>query len=63
MSTHCLDCGGAGGDFVGKYKDPRDPPLCITECLCEECYGTALDELLEKAKDQMQWCQAELSKL
>lgn len=43
----CLEC----GEGIGKYEDPRDPPLALSPCLCETCAIWIYKEKVLEATD------------
>lgn len=57
MSAYCLECEGPA-----QRMDPRSPPLDVNECLCDDCYYAALEDLLEVAEADVAWLQEELNK-
>lgn len=46
----CSDCLSKAWKL---YDDPRDPPLEVRPCLCNECYQTALMEELDEATQRI----------
>jgi hypothetical protein len=34
-------------------KDPRDPPLDTRVCLCDECYTTAAEDVIEELEGRI----------
>lgn len=43
----CLEC----GEWESTCKDPRNPPLETSICLCKHCRSWALDEVIEEHKE------------
>ena len=45
----CVEC----EERKAKFKDPRDPPLELEECVCEECFDWALEDAIADVEDNI----------
>ena len=46
----CYEC-----KLPAKHPDPRTPPLDEGECLCPDCYKSALTDALQESIDTLRW--------
>ncbi len=44
-----MDCVDCGDSKIARFSDPRSPPLDEGECLCDDCYKTAVLDCLDDA--------------